>query len=73
MTYISFIVPAQVRGYSIGWFIAAADFGTSSGAFLMGWLAESFSFEMMLSIAAGLGGVTIILALSHQGRKKVAH
>ncbi|OPH50496.1 hypothetical protein BC351_07510 [Paenibacillus ferrarius] len=72
MTYISFIVPTHVRGYSIGWFIAAADFGTSSGAFMMGWLAETFSFETMLGTATCLGVATLILALIYHGGKKVA-
>nr|WP_029192056.1 hypothetical protein [Paenibacillus elgii] len=55
MTYISFVVSEKVRGYSIGWFIAAADFGTSSGAFVMGWLADAFTYRGMLVAAIGIG------------------
>ncbi|WP_409346101.1 staphylopine family metallophore export MFS transporter CntE [Paenibacillus sp. MBLB4367] len=71
MTYISFVVPERVRGYSIGWFIAAADFGTSSGAFVMGLLADSFSYGAMLSTAACIGGATLIVTLLYRGHKAV--
>lgn len=71
MTYISFVVPEQVRGYSIGWFIAAADFGTSFGAFAMGLLADRFSYDAMLSTAACIGAATLIVTLLFRGNKAV--
>ncbi|WP_018757656.1 staphylopine family metallophore export MFS transporter CntE [Paenibacillus terrigena] len=71
MTYITFIVPEKVRGYSIGWFIAAADLGTSSGALLMGFLADFYSYRGMLITAAVLGAVTLLLSLLHRGQKAV--
>ncbi|MBB6674675.1 staphylopine family metallophore export MFS transporter CntE [Cohnella nanjingensis] len=71
MTYITFIVPAQSRGYSIGWFIAAADFGTSSGAFVMGWIAGAFSYQTMLGTAACIGAGTLLLSIAYRGKKKV--
>lgn len=55
MTYISFIVPEKVRRYSIGWFIAATDFGTSSGAFIMGWLTRSPTGGCWLRLLASAG------------------
>ncbi|MCD9020928.1 staphylopine family metallophore export MFS transporter CntE [Cohnella silvisoli] len=72
MTYVSFVVPESVRGYSIGWFIAAADLGTSSGAFIMGWVADRFSYPAMLGTAAAIGGATWLLTLLYRGRKTVA-
>ncbi|GGD46821.1 staphylopine family metallophore export MFS transporter CntE [Paenibacillus nasutitermitis] len=72
MTYISFVVPEKVRGYSIGWFIAAADFGTSSGAFLMGLVADAFTYRGMLVAAVCIGVLTLLLTLCHRGQKAVA-
>ncbi|MCY9589895.1 MFS transporter [Paenibacillus chitinolyticus] len=72
MTYISFVVPEKVRGYSIGWFIAAADFGTSSGAFLMGWLADAFTYRGMFVAAVGIGVFTLVLTFWHKGQKAVS-
>ncbi|WP_088835375.1 staphylopine family metallophore export MFS transporter CntE [Paenibacillus tyrfis] len=71
MTYISFVVPEKVRGYSIGWFIAAADFGTSSGAFVMGWLADAFTYRGMLAAAAGIGAFALLLTLLQRRQKAV--
>ncbi|WP_146226603.1 staphylopine family metallophore export MFS transporter CntE [Aneurinibacillus soli] len=71
MTYISFVVPEHVRGYAIGWFIAAADLGTSMGAFVMGWIADEFSYQVMLEAAASIGVVTLILVLLYRRQKVV--
>ncbi|GED73060.1 MFS transporter [Brevibacillus reuszeri] len=71
MTYISFVVPEENRGYSIGWFIAAADFGTSSGAFFMGWIADALSYQAMLGAAVIVGMATFILALLYRSQKAV--
>ncbi|BBH19068.1 MFS transporter [Paenibacillus baekrokdamisoli] len=71
MTYISFVVPERVRGYSIGWFIAAADLGTSSGAFIMGGLADLYSYQTMFSVAVGIGFFTLLLAILSRGQKAV--
>lgn len=69
MTYITFIVPENVRGYSIGWFIAAADFGTSSGAVIMGWIADEYSYQAMLGTATFIGMITLMLSLLYRGRE----
>ncbi|RKP56303.1 MFS transporter [Cohnella endophytica] len=71
ITYITFIVPERSRGYSIGWFIAAADFGTSLGAFLMGWLADAFSYPTMLATGAGIGVAALIVTFVYRGEKAV--
>jgi MFS family permease len=63
MTYITFVVPERTRGYSIGWFIAAADLGTSSGAYLMGWLAGEFSYQTMLITAVFIGLGALLFTL----------
>ncbi|GLX66926.1 staphylopine family metallophore export MFS transporter CntE [Paenibacillus glycanilyticus] len=70
MTYITFVVPEQSRGYSIGWFIAAADLGTSCGAYLMGWLADEYSYKAMLATAACIGGAALLFtaAFKRKGR-----
>ncbi|WP_239616513.1 staphylopine family metallophore export MFS transporter CntE [Cohnella mopanensis] len=70
-TYVSFVVPESVRGYSIGWFIAAADLGTSSGAFIMGWVADTYSYSDMLGVAGMIGAITFLLTILYRGRKTV--
>ncbi|WP_051271047.1 staphylopine family metallophore export MFS transporter CntE [Shimazuella kribbensis] len=70
MTYITFVIPANIRGYSIGWFIAAADLGTSSGALIMGWIADQFSYPAMLGAATMIGACTLIMTLMYRGHRK---
>ncbi|TVX99093.1 staphylopine family metallophore export MFS transporter CntE [Cohnella terricola] len=72
MTYITFIVPEKSRGVSIGWFIAAADLGTSGGAYLMGWLADAFSYQAMLATGACIGVATLVFTLLYRRQKEIA-
>ncbi|MFC5406328.1 staphylopine family metallophore export MFS transporter CntE [Cohnella soli] len=71
ITYITFIVPERSRGYSIGWFIAAADFGTSFGAFVMGAIADAFSYQTMLVTGACIGAVALVVTFVYRGEKAV--
>ena len=52
LTFVSFSVPHQNRGFLLGLFIGAADLGFAMGALVMGPLADVFSFSFMFMICS---------------------
>ncbi|TVX92052.1 staphylopine family metallophore export MFS transporter CntE [Paenibacillus agilis] len=54
LTFVSFSVPEQARGFLLGLFIGAADFGFALGALVMGPLADLLSFHIMFMTCAAL-------------------
>ncbi|MCR8843883.1 MFS transporter [Paenibacillus sp. SC116] len=54
LTFVSFSVPTQARGFLLGLFIGAADFGFALGALVMGPLADLVSFPIMFMTCAAL-------------------
>ncbi|MWC28125.1 staphylopine family metallophore export MFS transporter CntE [Paenibacillus sp. MMS18-CY102] len=68
-TYLTFVLPPINRNVLIGLFIAMADLGVSLGGFLMGPIADVFSYAFMYMICAGLGASMI--AVAYERRKQV--
>ncbi|MVO98378.1 staphylopine family metallophore export MFS transporter CntE [Paenibacillus lutrae] len=68
LTFVSFAVPASARGFLIGLFIGAADFGFSLGALAMGPLAEYYSFRVMYGCCALLCLLPCVLLIFQTDR-----
>lgn len=54
-TYISFVVPDGQRHILLGIFLASYDLGFSLGGFVMGFVVQFFSYEMMFIVCSVLG------------------
>jgi MFS family permease len=63
LTYVSFVVPEHSRGKGIGWFIAAADLGTSAGTWGLSLVANAYSYETMFSGCIVIGASALVLIL----------
>ncbi|WP_028593086.1 staphylopine family metallophore export MFS transporter CntE [Paenibacillus assamensis] len=61
LTFVSFSVPEQARGFLLGLFIGAADLGFALGALVMGLLADLLSFHIMFMTCAVLCFVACLL------------
>lgn len=62
-TYLSFVLPHNNRNVLLGLFIAMADLGVSLGSFIMGPIADIYSYSFMYMICAGLGVMMIFLRM----------
>lgn len=58
-TYISFVVPDEQRHILLGLFLASYDLGFSLGGFLMGFVVQFMSYEMMFIACSLLGALAI--------------
>lgn len=66
LTFVSFRVPEAARGFLIGLFIGAADFGFALGALAMGPVADAFSYPAMFQVCAVLCLIAALVALAYR-------
>ncbi len=66
LTFVSFRVPEAARGFLIGLFIGAADFGFALGALAMGPVADAFSYPAMFQVCAVLCVIAALFALAYR-------
>ncbi|QYR22000.1 MFS transporter [Paenibacillus sp. sptzw28] len=71
LTYVSFVVPEQSRGKGIGWFIAAADLGTSAGTWGLSLVANAYSYETMFSGCIAIGASALLMILLFSRNREV--
>lgn len=66
LTYVSFSVSQQNRGFLIGLFIGAADLGFSLGALAMGPIADVFSYSSVFISCAVCCLLSMVLILGYR-------
>ncbi|MFC4077985.1 staphylopine family metallophore export MFS transporter CntE [Salinithrix halophila] len=68
LTFISFRVPEGARGFLIGLFIGAADFGFALGALAMGPVADIFSYPAMFQTCSLLCFIAALCPLAYRSK-----
>lgn len=68
VTYLTFVLPTGSRNMLIGLFISVYDLGSALGGFLMGMLADRFSYSTVYGVCTLLSISALVIVVGNKNR-----